>query len=466
MSSSGQPAAGAPRTARDFTTLSDQDLLQSYGATRSPEAFAQLVQRHRAMVYRACLRLLGNAHDAEDVSQAVFLVLAQRPGLVRQNLAGWLHEAARGIAIDLVRSQTSRVRREEEAARMKPGEPAVNEAHLREELDSALAGLPTRLREAVVLRYLEGRTQEEAARVADCPQGTLAWRCSEGLNRLRTTLARRGAVVAPAVLLAFLGKEAAVAVPPMVWTAAKLTAAGTLAMEGGRAALLAQKMTHALFWAKVKVAVATVVAVSAVVGATAVVVQRTRAPLFTDHFASKQAGAAWAFPNGAWVHKDGVLSQTATGEAFVRKALIVDRTYPADVQITARVRVDSWLDGDYARAGVGLCTDPSGYGYNLMFHHWEGTRHKVQFLDDALIWGNAYEFQWEPGVWYWFKLKRQNGTLYGKVWRDGAPEPAGWPYVQEGWTKRSGAPALNGGSGTAGHGTATVSFADVEVDVP
>jgi hypothetical protein len=196
--------------------------------------------------------------------------------------------------------------------------------------------------------------------------------------------------------------------------------------------------------------------------------QQARRPLFADHFRGSQASPAWTFRGGTWVQKDGVLSQTATDQAFVRKALIVDRAYPGDLQIAARVRVDSWVPGDYARAGVGLCTDPSdGFGYNLTFHEAGGTRNKVQFLDDSLIWGNAYDFQWEQGAWYWFKLKRQGGTLYGKVWRDGSPEPAGWPYVQEGWTGRTGgAPALNGSSGTAGRGTATASFADVEVDHP
>jgi RNA polymerase sigma factor (sigma-70 family) len=470
MSTSGQPAAGAPHALQDFTTLADHDLLKSYGATRSPDAFAQLVARHRAMVYRSCLRLLGNAHDAEDAAQAVFLILAQRPGLVRRSLAGWLHEAARGIAIDLLRSRASRVRREEEAARMRPSEPTPNEGQLREELDTALAGLPNRLREAVVLRYLEGRSQEEAARVADCPQGTIARRSSEGLNRLRTLLARRGVVVAtPAVLIAFLGTEAAVAAPPLAWTAAKLTAAGALAAEGGRAALLAQNMAHALFWAKVKTAVAVVVAVSAVVGAT-VAVQQARKPLFADHFKATQPGSAWKFVGGTWTQKNGVLSQTSTAVADPRKAVIVDRSYPGDVQIAARVRVDSWVNGDYARAGVGLYTNPAdGCGYGLAFHYVDGSRYKVQFLDDSLLWGNAYDFRWDVGTWYWFKLKRQNGILYGKVWRDGASEPSGWPYVQEGWTDRTGgAPSLNGGSSMPGlgAGNATASFADVEVDHP
>lgn len=160
-----------------------------------------------------------------------------------------------------------------------------------------------------------------------------------------------------------------------------------------------------------------------------------------------------------------MLSQTDTGDADPRKAMVVDRTFPADVQITAKVRVDSWVDGDFARAGVSVYNDPAtGNGYNLALHHVGGTRAKVQFLNDQLLWANAYDFNWDLGQWYWFKLKAEKGTLYGKVWADGSAEPADWPYVQTGWTDRtSGAPGLNGGSGRLGLGTATVSFDDVEV---
>lgn len=466
MQSSGPPAAGPLCAATDFTLLSDQHLLGTYRQTRAADAFAQLVQRHRGMVYRSCLRLLGNAHDAEDATQAVFVVLAQRPNLVKRNLAGWLHDVARGIAIDLLRSKTSRARREVEAARMKSQEPAaVNEGHLREELDAALAGLPPAMREAVVLRYLEGRSQEEAARLAACPQGTLAWRCAEGVNRLRARLVHSGAVLTPASLIAFLSSEGAAAVPPLSGSVAKLLLAET-AVESTQVALLAQNAGKALAWAKMKAMAAVVVATTAAVGAAGVAVHHFTGPLFADDFQSSQVQSAWAFRTGVWSQNNGVLQQTGSDPSGARKAVLVGRSCPDDMQITARVRVDSWTPGDYARAGIGLATDPAtGFGYNLVFHEKAGAKTKVQFLDDWAVWGNAYEFPWETGVWYWFKLKRHNGVLSGKVWRDGTAEPAGWPYVQEGWTNRpGGAPALNGGAGHPLMGTATASFDDVRVD--
>lgn len=185
---------------------------------------------------------------------------------------------------------------------------------------------------------------------------------------------------------------------------------------------------------------------------------------FADDF-NGAVNPAWKFVNGTWTQSAGVLSQTATSLADPRKAVLIDQSYPANVEITAKVRVDSWTDGDAARAGVGLYTDPvTGKGYNLVFHQTGGTRNKVQFLNDGVAWGNAYNFNWDLDTWYYFKLKIVNGVLYGKVWQEGAAEPTAWMFQRSGWTNRTGgAPALNGGSAISGKGGATVSFADVAV---
>jgi RNA polymerase sigma factor (sigma-70 family) len=260
-----KPAGASP--ALQF--LSDGELLAEYRSRRAPEVFSQMVQRHQGMVFHTCKRILADEHDAEDATQAVFLILAQRPGLVRTVLAGWLHNVARGTAIDILRARISRTRREENAMRLRSAASITDQNQLREEIDAALERLPDRLREAVVLRYLEGQDQETAARQSGCPRGTLARRAAEGLERLRAVLVRRGAVVTPAVLAAFMTQEAAASVP-------KLCLA--ISLEGGRAALLAQSTMKAMFWAKVKLW-ATVVAVAATVGtATPLIVGRSSSP--------------------------------------------------------------------------------------------------------------------------------------------------------------------------------------------
>ncbi|OAI48665.1 hypothetical protein AYO44_06795 [Planctomycetaceae bacterium SCGC AG-212-F19] len=232
------------------SSLTDAELVVKYAASRSKEHFAALVARHGPMVLRTCCRLTSNTQDAEDAAQATFLALSQKPTAAHPNVAGWLYKVARDCAYQVMRERASRSRREEVYARMKTP-PSEAGPELREELDAALVHLPGSLREAVVLRYLEGRDSEEAARLAGCNENTLRWRSMKGLERLRAILGRRQAVVGASVLVGFLASEAAAsaASAPL----ASLAAIGTTgAVKSGQAALVAKKVLDAMFWAKVK----------------------------------------------------------------------------------------------------------------------------------------------------------------------------------------------------------------------
>jgi subtilase family serine protease len=199
--------------------------------------------------------------------------------------------------------------------------------------------------------------------------------------------------------------------------------------------------------------------------ASAATLNGTVSNLFADNFDSSSLNPAWSLVGGNWAQSGGVLAQNSPASGDPRKAMITGLGAVPDVQITARVRVDSWSSGDYARAGVGLYTNAQGEGYNLVFHNNTNT---VQFLDDHVRWGNAYSFSWQVGTWYWFKLEALGGVLYGKVWADGTQEPSAWQFTQSGWSDRSssGAPAPNGGDTGTGAGSTTASFAHVRVDAP
>src|SRR5262249_38717893 len=153
------------------------------------EAFAEIVARHGPSVLRTCLRLIKNVQDAEDAAQATFLVLVQQADRVNRPLGVWLHEVAWHTSYNLVRARIRRYHRQHQGAQPPVSIPmAAATDDQRDELDAALRRLPGTVREAVILRYLEGRHEDEAARLAGCPQGTLARRSMEGLNRLRELL--------------------------------------------------------------------------------------------------------------------------------------------------------------------------------------------------------------------------------------------------------------------------------------
>src|SRR5262245_18861126 len=111
-----------PRTAPasgirgDLASVPDGELLAMFCASAAPEAFAEVVRRHRPMVQRTCVRLLANPADADDAAQATFLILARRPALVKHNLAAWLHQVAHDTAINLLQARQRRARREKAAA--------------------------------------------------------------------------------------------------------------------------------------------------------------------------------------------------------------------------------------------------------------------------------------------------------------------------------------------------------------
>src|SRR5438128_479660 len=124
--------------------LTDQELLRDYTERRSEAAFAEVVRRHLDFVYSAASRMLRDAHLAEDVTQAVFVALAQNARQLtnRPILAGWLHRTAQNLAAKTVRSDVRRRAREQEAVAMNELlEPAADWQQIAPHLDNALGEL-------------------------------------------------------------------------------------------------------------------------------------------------------------------------------------------------------------------------------------------------------------------------------------------------------------------------------------
>jgi RNA polymerase sigma factor (sigma-70 family) len=204
----------------------DRELLGRVAAGRDEAAFAEVVRRHGPLVWGVCRRVLGHEQDAEDAFQATFLVLARQAGTVRagSSLAAWLYGVARRVAAR-ARADAARRRRHEGAA---AAAASVAAADLRWDdvrvvLDEELARLPEHYRAPLLLCYLEGQTQDEAARALGWSEGTLRGRLQRGRQRLRARLARRGLSLSAALLAGTLAADAAAA-PPAALVAAALRA--------------------------------------------------------------------------------------------------------------------------------------------------------------------------------------------------------------------------------------------------
>lgn len=136
----------------------DDKLLAAYARDRDAAAFQRLVERHVHFVYAAALRQIGDRQFAEDILQAVFLLLSQKAAQLKPGtlVKGWLFHATRYAANNLRRAETRRSRREREAAAMRlhttpESEPLDIDPHL----DNALASLSTKDRTALLMRYFE-----------------------------------------------------------------------------------------------------------------------------------------------------------------------------------------------------------------------------------------------------------------------------------------------------------------------
>lgn len=194
---------------------SPAELLQRFCADRDQAAFTELVRRFGPLVLRVSRRMLDNEAEAEDVFQATFVVLARKASVIArpETLGPWLHGVACRLALK-ARGQTQRRQRREcggmDAALVQcQAQTAAPQDDLRSILDEELDRLPETYRVPLVLCYLEGRSQSEAAQHLGCQEPALRMRLMRGRELLRERLAHRGLACGVAALAAALGPEAA-----------------------------------------------------------------------------------------------------------------------------------------------------------------------------------------------------------------------------------------------------------------
>lgn len=253
----------------------DGELLLEFARDGSEPAFAALVERHGAMVHGVGLRVLGDHHEAQDVCQAVFLALARKAGSLRKDpsVSGWLHHVAVCMARDVREARNRRKVREEKAMQHSSTlEPTTADRQaFRSELDVALDQLPDRYRRALTLFHLEGRSLAETAQLLNLPVSTTGTRLARAREQLRARLVRRGVKVGSVlVLISLLSAEAGAAELPATFvTATTAAAARFVAGKAGTGvgasaltspiALLAEGVLKAMFYAKLRMAVLSLV---------------------------------------------------------------------------------------------------------------------------------------------------------------------------------------------------------------
>jgi RNA polymerase sigma factor (sigma-70 family) len=268
----------------------DSELLDRYATSRDEPAFAELVRRYLNLVYSAAARRVGERQLAEDVTQAVFIVMAEKPLAARAAtpLSAWLLATVRYAAANAVKIRQRRHRHERQAAAEATAvggcSPNPSDVLVWREvaaaLDDAVLKLPALDRRAVLLRFFEQRPICEVAAALNVSEAAAKQRLSRSVEKLRQRLNRGGAILAPAGAagLATLMTAGAVGAAPLglLTTAATATVAGTAGSAGATSLTIAKGAMTMMTWTKIK-AVAAVLAIASILG-TGAVVTMTRAP--------------------------------------------------------------------------------------------------------------------------------------------------------------------------------------------
>lgn len=194
-------------------------LLQRFSQEGDQAAFAEITRRYAGVVFAACHRVLGDASRAEDVSQETFFRLMRKPRAVTQSLGAWLHTAATNLAVDAIRSESARRRREQAYTESIAADRAIAAkevstwAELSPEIDTALSELPEEFRLLLIAHYLQGRPQNELATEAGTSAATMSRRIRTAVTALQQKLRGRGLNLAPLALMGFMHDHAMQGVP-------------------------------------------------------------------------------------------------------------------------------------------------------------------------------------------------------------------------------------------------------------
>jgi RNA polymerase sigma factor (sigma-70 family) len=298
----------------------DAQLLQEY-AGGSEQAFRELVDRYINLVYSAAIRHLEEAPLAQDVVQTVFTALARKARSLPRNviLGGWLYRHTCFVAMQAARTEHRRRARERQALDMnalnEPPEPDWE--RLAPVLDQAMQGLGTRDRDAVVLRYFEGRDLRHVGAALGISEEAARKRVTRSLEKLRGFFARRGLTLSATALAALLTENAVAAAPAGI-AATVGTAALASAAVGTGSTLALLKL---IVMTKMKVGIVGAVVLAAVV-----------TPLALQHHARAKAQAAEALAR----HQAAQLaSAQAENERLAGLAAQADRTQAQSNELLA-----------------------------------------------------------------------------------------------------------------------------------
>jgi uncharacterized protein (TIGR03435 family) len=268
--------------------LDDIALLHEYVERDSEEAFAALVTRHVNKIYSVALRHTGNPHSAEEITQAVFVILAKKSRHLgkRVILSGWLYQTARLTAVTFIRCGIRRARREQEAYMQTVLNENESDAwmHIAPLLDAAMARLNETDRHAVVLRFFDGKSLREVGAALGANEDAAKKRVSRALEKLRTFFAKRGVSSTTAIIAGAISTNSVQAAPVALAKSVTGAAIAKGATASGSTLTLIKGALKIMAWTKAKTIIVASAAVLFATGTTVLVVEKVGLPIVNESF--------------------------------------------------------------------------------------------------------------------------------------------------------------------------------------
>ncbi len=249
-----------------MTEMNDMELAREFARRNSESAFAELVRRHINLVYSVAMRYVGNSSDAQDVTQAVFIILAKKaPGLRDKTIiTGWLYETTRFTATNFLRSKIRRESREQEAymqSTLNDSETDNAWQQVAPLLEDAMTRLSEKERTLLALNFFENKSGAETAAALGIEEWAARKRVARAVEKLRKFFTKRGIGVSAGVLVGAITANSVQAAPVALATSISALAITKGAVASGSTLTLVKGALKLMAWTKAKVAAATSAAI-------------------------------------------------------------------------------------------------------------------------------------------------------------------------------------------------------------
>ena len=232
------------------------ELLRQYADRNSDEAFAAVVARHVNLVYSAALRKTGNADAAQEITQAVFIILAQKAGRLSQRtiLSGWLYQTTRLTAANFLRTEIRRAHREQEAYMQSLANETEPELwpQMAPLLEDAMGELGEKDRNAITLRFFEGKSFQEIGAAFGASENAAKKRVAHALEKLHRYFSKHGVSSTTAIIAGAISANSAHAAPVGLATTITATAVKGSAVAASTLTLVKGTL-KVMTWIKLKI---------------------------------------------------------------------------------------------------------------------------------------------------------------------------------------------------------------------